>query len=116
MTTAKDAPAEPREAVEQVSEAAAAATAGQAAMFEQALKLPQEFTRFYAQRMGRDLETFQALSRCRSPADLMTVWTEAAQAAAEDYRTEVTRVMELVTNGAAETARATNGSGRSRKK
>lgn len=113
MTTAKDVPAEPREAVEQVAEAAAAATAGQAAMFEQAMKIPQEFTRFYAQRMGRDLETFQALGRCRTPAELVEVWTEAAQAAAEDYRTEMTRMMEIVTNGAHKGA---NGASRPKKK
>lgn len=114
MTTAKDTPVEPREALEQVSEAAAAATAGQAAMFEQAMKLPQEFSRFYTHRMSRDLETMQALSRCRSPVDLVNVWTEAAQAAAEDYRSEMTRVIELVANST--NGKAANGSGRSRKK
>lgn len=114
MATAKEPVTEQREAAEQVSEAAAAATASQAAMFEQALKAPQELTRFCAHRMSRDLETMQALGRCRTPADLVSVWTEAAQTAAEDYRAEVTRMMELVTNGAGKGA--LNGASRPRKK
>jgi hypothetical protein len=66
-------------------------------MFEKAMMLPQEMTRFYTQRMSRDLETMQALGRCKNPMDVMNVWTDAAQAAAEDYRAEVSRMMELVT-------------------
>jgi hypothetical protein len=114
MTTAKDTAPEQRDTAEPASEAAVAAAAQQAAMFEQALKLPQELTRFCAQRMGRDLETMQALGRCRTPADIVNVWTEAAQAAADDYREEMTKVMELVTNGAAKGA--ANGASRGRKK
>jgi hypothetical protein len=99
--------------VEQAAEAAQAATAGQAAMFEQAMKIPQEFTRFYAHRMGRDMEMMQALGRCRTPADLVSVWTEAAQVAAEDYRAEMTRMMEMVANGA---EAKSNGAARPKKK
>jgi hypothetical protein len=114
MTTAKDTAEEAREAAEATSEAAVEAAAQQAAMFEQALKLPQELTRFCAQRMSRDLETMQALGRCRTPADLVNVWTEAAQTAAEDYRDEMSRMMELVTNGAAKNG--ANGASRRKKK
>jgi hypothetical protein len=114
MTTSKDPAPEPHDATEQASEAAVAAAAQQAVLFEQALKLPQEVTRFCAHRMSRDLETMQALGRCRTPADLVNVWTEAAQTAAEDYRDEMTRVMELVTNGASK--ESANGASRPRKK
>lgn len=97
MPSAKDVLPETDEAIDAAAEAVAAATAQQTAMFERALLMPQEMTRFYTQRMSRDLETMQALGRCRSPVDVMNVWTDAAQAAAQDYRDEVARMVELVT-------------------
>ncbi len=106
MTTSKAAPIDPRQAAEPIAQAAATASASQSAMIEQAMMLPQEVTRFCAHRMSRDLETMQAIGRCRTPAELVNVWTEAAQTAAEDYRDEMTRMMEIVTNGAAKAVSA----------
>jgi hypothetical protein len=100
MPSAKDVLPEAEDVADAAAEAMAASAATQAAMFERALQLPQELTRFYAQRMGRDLETMQALGRCKTPADVMNVWTDAAQAAADDYREGVVRMMDLVTPAA----------------
>lgn len=101
MPDTATAPTLADDAKEQAADAATAATASQAAAMEQAMKLPQEVTRFCAQRMSRDLETMQALGRCRTPAEIMNVWSAAAQAAAEDYRDEMVRMVDIVTNGAA---------------
>jgi hypothetical protein len=115
MTTAKETAAEVKSAMQKtVAEPAAQAAENASAMFETALAAPLELSRFCAHRMGRDLETMQAISRCRTPAELIGVWTEAAQAAAEDYRDEVTRMMDIVANGAPKIA--AQGGARSRKK
>jgi hypothetical protein len=66
----------------------------QAETMKSAMALQERWAKFYARRVQKDVETLAALSRCRTPADVVDVWADAARAAARDYQDGATLMME----------------------
>lgn len=93
-------------AVEQTTRAAAVAFEGQAAAMKSAMRLPQEMVSFYTNRMKNDVATIEALGRCETFSDVMTVWTDATRAAIQDYQDGMSRLFAVSLNGQADVVRA----------
>jgi hypothetical protein len=68
--------------------------AGQA-MMEGVTKLQREIADFVSERIRHDVETQQALMRCRSFDDVRDVQTRFFQTAVDQYSAEANRLMKL---------------------
>lgn len=55
----------------------------------------QELTRFYSERMKKDLSFMNALTSCKTPQDLTEVWYNAASSAVHDYANEFDRILAI---------------------
>jgi hypothetical protein len=88
------------DAVKKSTKAAEAAIETQVETMKGAMALPQEMAKLYARRFQRDIQTMEALTRCRTPADVVDVWSDAARDAVRDCQEGATLMLEASMNGA----------------
>lgn len=69
------------------------------------LDIMSESTRFVSERLQNDLETQQALLRCKNPAELVRLQSEFFRKAVEQYTSEAHRLFEIMTGAATEAAK-----------
>ncbi|WP_138933492.1 phasin family protein [Roseovarius arcticus] len=64
--------------------------------------LSSETLRFVASRMQQDLEAQKAIAACKDLADMQRVQADFFTQALEQYRSQVSRMMEIISTGAPE--------------
>lgn len=62
-----------------------------------------ESARFVADRFRQDLELQKAMLTCKSPAELMSLQAEFYQKAVEQYTSEATRMVQMMTDATQDT-------------
>ena len=77
------------------------------------LDITSEGTRFMMKRLQQDLETQEAMLKCKNPMELLEVQSEFIKTAMEQYTDEVTRLCSAMSKTMKETADDTR-SGRAR--
>jgi len=71
------------------------------------LDIMAQSTRLVSERLQNDLETQQAMLRCRNPADLVRLQSEFFRKAIEQYTSEAQRVFEIMTQASEDVASKT---------
>ena len=69
------------------------------------LDIMSETTRFISERLQNDLETQQALLRCKTPADLVQLQSEFFRRAVEQYTSEAQRMFDIMTEATGDTVK-----------
>ena len=62
--------------------------------FDNAFAFNEELMRFVGHRLEKDMNAFQALSQCKSGDEVVSLQTDFIRTTAEDYQTEVAKLVE----------------------
>jgi hypothetical protein len=60
----------------------------------------QEVTRFYSNRLKKDLAAMSRFAECKTPSEFAGLWVSTARDAAHDYVDELDRLVAINFNGA----------------